>query len=578
MGTFAAVALPIGLRAATSPEGSTYAVSHWGMEDGLPLNKVRAIAQTPDGYLWVGTFNGLARFDGVHFEVFDAANTPALASDQIESLCVDRRGRLWVGGNLGQLTVRANGVFSSIPVPAGWSDRPLLRLMAAGDGTVWAMNEEGCMLALRDGRPPRVVRTHSMPNLFATDLQGTAWIVQEGRLFQLDSDRGAIPASGSPHLVAPKAMFAAREGGVWIVDENRLRRWQEGRWVEDRGAADWGTIVLAAFIETRSLRIVAGSFKEGLHVLHRDGRMEHLDEASGFLDNWAYCIFQDREGNVWVGTGNDGLVSLHPRRVTMVDAPDHWQSSAVLSASPSHAGGIWIGTEGGGIYRLNHGVVSNLSASAGIWQAVANSVLEDHTGRLWVGTWSSGLRYLEAGGFKPAYPPVSGRNVVFTIFEARNGDMWVGTRGGPGCRSNGKWNWFDNVPALHGAAVRCFAEDDDGAIWCGLDGGGVCRLLGGTVTTFRTAQGLASDYVRTIVADHDKAVWIGTRSGVSRYKDGRFSTLTPRQGLPSDVICQMLDDGAGNFWIGSFGGIVRVTKSDLNRVADGSSPAVKCLV
>jgi ligand-binding sensor domain-containing protein len=126
--------------------------------------------------------------------------------------------------------------------------------------------------------------------------------------------------------------------------------------------------------------------------------------------------------------------------------------------------------------------------------------------------------------------------------------------------------------------VRCFAEQAGGVIWFGLDGGGVCRWQDGKLTPFRASDGLASDYVRTLLADEDGALWIGTRGGLSRLKDGKLANVTARHGLPSEVICQILDDGKGHYWMSSFGGLFRVARAELNRCADGELKSVNCLV
>ena len=304
----------------------------------------------------------------------------------------------------------------------------------------------------------------------------------------------------------------------------------------------------------------------------------NLSVANGLSHNWAYCLCEDREGNIWVGTGNGGLNVLYPRRVTMVNAPDNWRSSAVLSVTPAAAGGLWIGTEGAGVYRLTQDKFTNLTAGENFWESVVNSVMEDRTGRVWAGTWSSGARILENGQFQGAYPVTEDRSVVLTVFESSRGDVWVGTKRGPGRLRDGQWTWLENRGDLARSAVRCFAEQADGAIWFGLDGGGVVRMKGEEISRFRVADGLASDYVRTLHADEDGSLWIGTHGGLSRYKKGKFSNVTMRHGLPSDVICQILDDGKSHFWMSSFGGLFRVAKSELNRCADGELRSASCLV
>ncbi len=564
--------------AAGVTSGPRHAVSRWEMKDGLPLNKVRALAQTPDGYLWVGTLNGLARFDGVRFRVFDAANTPALRHDGIESLAVDAQGRLWIGDTTGSVTVFAAGVFRRIALPPEWPGKPLLRLVATPDGAVWAVNDEGTAICIRDDTPPTFAPLRAHPSLFAVDREGVAWMAAAGRLHRIDESGRATPAAGLALPGAWQALFPSPTGGLWILHEGRLRRWHEGEWVEDRGRSDWGTIVLAAFLQTRDGRIFGGSFKEGVRIQHPDGAIERLDQTAGLGHNWAYCLFEDREGTVWVGTGNGGLHGLNPRRVAMVDASDHWRNSAVLSVAPAASGGLWIGTEGGGVYRLQGETVTNLPQRSGIWQGVATSVLEDRSGNLWVGTWSTGLRRMEDGELRPAYRATGGRNAVLTVFESRHGDIWVGTRDGPGRLRGDEWDWFDEEPALRGGPVRCFAEEPDGTLWCGRDDGSLVRIGRDGVRRYGRDEGLAGEQVRTLFVDPDGSLWVGTRRGLGRWRDGRFTLLTTGHGLPHDVICQILDDGAGHLWIGSLGGIFRAARADLHRAADGKADTVPCLV
>lgn len=579
---FALVAMRASTRAAETALpiefGPRHAVSRWEMKEGLPLNKVRALAQTPDGYLWVGTLHGLARFDGGRFRVFDTANTPTLQHERIESLAVDVKGRLWVGDTAGGITMYDGGVFGRVTLPADWPARPVLRLVGAASGAMWAVNDEGTALCVRENGSTQIVRERAHPSLFAVDGAGAAWVVAGGRLLRLDETGERTPVGGLTLARGCQALFAARSGGLWMLNEGRLQRWQAGKWMEDRGWADWGTIVLAAFIETQDGRIVGGSFKDGVRILHPDGVAERIDESSGLGHNWAYCLMEDREGTVWVGTGNGGLNGLNARRVTMVDTPDHWRSSALLSVTPAASGGVWIGTEGGGVYRLQDGKVTNLPERNGIWQGVATSVLEDRAGVLWVGTWNSGLRRLEEGELRPTYPAKEGRNVVLTVFESVSGDLWVGTREGPGRLRNGHWNWFENESALRNGPVRCFAEQPDGTLWCGRDDGTLLRIGSGGTSTVSLGAGLIGEQVRTLLADADGTLWVGTRRGLGRWRDGRLKLLTTRHGLPHDVVCQILDDRAGNLWIGSLGGIFRAARADLHRAADGETDAVPCVV
>lgn len=193
--------LLLGVLFSCCPEGasafevSKFAVAHWEMRDGLPLNKVRAITQTRDGYLWVGTFNGLARFDGVRFKSFDSANSPGLQSNAIESLCEDRQGRLWIGDNLGGLSVMENGQFRAVDLSGKLASEPILQLAAAADGTVWVMNESGRILPVRDGIAGNLLSAVGSPIALAQDQDGEVWAGIGGKLCRLDPQSGAIPLS-----------------------------------------------------------------------------------------------------------------------------------------------------------------------------------------------------------------------------------------------------------------------------------------------------------------------------------------------------------------------------------------------
>ncbi|MEX1116627.1 MAG: two-component regulator propeller domain-containing protein [Akkermansiaceae bacterium] len=568
------------LKAASATEPSKFVVTRWEMRDGLPLNKVRAIIQTQDGYLWVGTFNGLARFDGVRFKTFDAANSPGLRNNAIESLCEDRQGRLWIGDNLGGLTVLENGRFRAVDLHGKMASKPILRLAAAADGTVWVMNESGAIQPVRDGIAGDLLPVVGLPIALARDLDGEVWAGIGGQLCRLDPESGAIPLQTGPEVnTSWQAIFPAQSGGLWILDDGWLRCWRDGKWVADRGKSHWGTFLIPAFLENRRGQIFGGSFKQGVRMLDKDGRTEQLDEEHGLSHNWAYALCEDREGNIWVGTGNGGLNVLYPRRVTMVNAPDMWQSSAVLTVAPRAAGGLWIGTEGAGIYRLsNDKQFTNESSSDTFWQSIINSVMEDGSGRLWVGTWGSGLRALEDGQFHDQAGWTEEQKVVLTVFKASSGDIWAGTKGGASRLRDGRWEWIEQPGTLGHDAVRCFAEHADGSIWIGLDGGGVCRMQQDEITRFDVSDGLASNYVRTMYSDPNGSLWVGTRGGLSRFKDGKFTKITIQNGLPSNVICQILDDQNGHYWMSSFGGLFRVPKKELEDCADATVDLVNCLV
>jgi len=348
--------------------------------------------------------------------------------------------------------------------------------------------------------------------------------------------------------------------------------------VVDQGPAPWSQGSVTALLETKSGDLLVGTLREGLFLLSPGGSSLHFTRQNGLSHDWVLDLCEDREGNLWVGTGGGGLDALRKRKVEMVKAPDDWQGRAVLSVTPSAEGGLWVGTEGSGLYRVDGGEVKPFTETNGLLNFFTWSVLEDQRHDLWVGTFGGGLFVRQEGKFqfpKGLEDPVA---VALALYQDRQGVIWVGTQSGLARYDNGQCTWFTRKDGLVLPGVRVITEDETGAIWFGMSGGGLGRLKAGKLTQFRRSDGLASDFVWSLLAEKDGTLWVGTfGGGLCRLRDGRFATISKREGLPNNVICHIADDGRGNFWISSYGGIFRVSKRELNECADGRLKTVDCL-
>jgi signal transduction histidine kinase/streptogramin lyase len=290
-------------------------------------------------------------------------------------------------------------------------------------------------------------------------------------------------------------------------------------------------------------------------------------------------VCEDREGNVWVGTGNGGLAQLRAVNFRVLGPPDQWQGRAVLSIATGHDGAMWIGTEGAGLYRFQDGNWDNFEFSAGISNRYVWSVTPDASGRIWAGTWGGGLFVQDGTRFNGAPGLDDFAEPVAALLASTGGKMWLGTRVGLLQFESGRMTWLGRAPELFSPDVRAVREGPDGAIWFGMAGGGLGCFKQGTLKQFRISDGLSSDFVQCLRFDADGALWIGTLGGgLNRLKDGRFATIGTSRGIPDDAICDIEDDGRSNFWFSSHGGIFRVSKDDLNGCADGVFPQVRCLI
>jgi signal transduction histidine kinase/ligand-binding sensor domain-containing protein len=559
-----------------------YFIRSWQSEAGLPQNKVTAVVQTRDGYLWVGTYSGLARFDGVRFTVFDENNTLAMRSSRVTSLFEAADNTLWIGDESGQVTRYRDGQFEAVPFHATWSGGKIYDIAADGAGDIWLLNEAGQLARVRDGLvlTPQVGTANKLVDL-ARSPNGVIWVARDGRVSELDRGRlRALQFDGTSDNSYVQGITASRDGGLWVAGDGRIRKWKDDQWVQDLGSAPWLLSPLTRFMETRDGMLLAGTSDHGLYLCF-PGTGEkplQLDHARGFPSDWVISLGEDREGNFWVGTGGGGLALLRPNHIQTVAPPDQWQGRAVLSVCPGRDGALWVGTEGAGLYRFQNEIWTNFAAAQGLRNPYVWSVAEDDQGRLWVGTWGGGLftqsgdRFEFAPGMENTTPPMP------ALLCAREGGLWIGTAVGLLRYQEGKLTWFAENKGQVLRDVRTVAEDGQGAVWFGMAGGGLACLEDRSIRQFRKTDGLSSDFIECLHFDREGALWIGTfGGGLCRFKQGRFAVINREQGLPNSVIGDIEEDGRGYFWMSSHGGIIRASQAELNACADGKTNAVSCL-
>src|ERR1017187_5254970 len=406
-----------------------YFIRPWQSEAGLPQNKVTAVGQTHDGYLWVGTYSGLARFDGVRFTTFDENNTPEMRSSRVTSLFEAADGTLWIGDESGQVTRYQDGQFQAVPFRAAWSGGKIYDIAADESGDIWLFNEAGELARVRDGRvlTPQAGTAAKLVDL-THSTNGTIWVARDGRVSVLEHGRlQALPFDEAVANTYVQGISASRDGGLWVASDGRIRKWKEGEWVQDLGQAPWNLSPLTRLMETKNGILLAGTSSHGLYLVF-PGRPDEIlcfTHTNGFPSDWVISLCEDREGNFWAGTGGGGLVVLRPNNIQTIAPPDQWQGRAVLSVCPGRDGALWVGTEGAGLYRFQSGDWINFGSAQGIRNLYVWSIAEDARGQLWAGTWGGGLfvrtdgRFEFAPGMENVTPPMP------AILCAREGGLWV---------------------------------------------------------------------------------------------------------------------------------------------------------
>jgi signal transduction histidine kinase/ligand-binding sensor domain-containing protein len=557
---------------------SDYHLRIWQVEDGLPQDKVSALAQTQDGYLWVATYGGLARFDGVQFTIFDEKNTPELRDSRLTSLFEGGDGTLWIGHESGLVTTYKSGKFHTLEV---CNREKVYGLTADAAGDVWILNDAGLLIRVRDGLSliPTPGTAEKILNLARTT-NGTIWVAHDGGISRLEQGSSFQLLAGETNTFV-QGICPSQDGGLWVNSDGRLRKWKDGEWNANL-AAPWGAVLpLTHLMETSEGLLLATTFRDGFFLMFPGTNKPpiHFDLAGGFPSDGIVSVLEDREGNFWIGTGDSGLVELHQNNIQQLSPPDHWHGRAVLSVCAGQVDDeLWVGTEGSGLYHYLNGRWRNFGYTNGLGNSYIWSIAEDTVNNLFVGTWGAGLFLQEGDHFKFAPGMENLKLPVPALLPARNGGLWVGTSLGLLRYQAGQTNWFTEAGGKSLRDVRAIAEATNGIVWFGLAGNGLARLENNRIQTFGRADGLPSDRIECLHLDAADTLWIGTfGGGLCRYHQGKFSVIDAGRGLPSNVISDIEDDGRGFFWMSSRGGIIRASKDELKDCADGKINEVHCL-
>ncbi|MEW5981158.1 MAG: two-component regulator propeller domain-containing protein [Acidobacteriota bacterium] len=575
-------ALTLGMTLAVAPESAggdiraitQYHQRNWQAESGLPQHSVQAIAQTPDGYLWLGTQEGLVRFDGARFVVHDKSNTPAIHRNAVYSLIVALDGALWVGTSAGLLRYR-DGTFTRYGRTEGLPDENVRSLFEAQDGTLWIGTMGSGVVGFRSGRffPLQDDRlSEGRVRSVSQNRDGTLWFAIDGGPFPglyRHRDSATVRFTTADGLSSDRVNVAIEDsaGTLWVGTAYGLDRLQGGRFVRFGGLGASVEASVQALLERTLGEMWVGTEADGIYRLI-DREVTHYGAQDGLPSDSVLTFHQDNSHNMWVGTNDAGLVCLSRGIVSGYTSRDGLVDDRVRAIHESRDGSIWLGTNGG-LSHFKNGVFTNYTTSTGLINPAVRALAEDAQGNIWVGT-HAGISRLRDGRFTNyARTHCCEIGMVRALHVDRAGALWIGTEGGGLIRfAHGQFTHLGREAGI-GEMVRAILEDRAGALWVGSNMGlNVVSPTGAQPSTSRNAIGI--DAIRSLYEDADGVLWIGTfGDGISRLKDGRVSTVTVREGLFDDVVYAVVEDTRGNLWMSCNKGIFRVVKQDLNDFADG---------
>jgi signal transduction histidine kinase/ligand-binding sensor domain-containing protein len=543
-----------------------YLQTVWTTEDGLPQNSVTAIVQSRDGYLWLSTFGGLARFDGVRFTIFNSANTPGLKSNRITALFEDRRGILWLGTETGELMSLQDGVGTTYPLSGALEGAIVSSITGDDAGILWLGTTKG-LARFQDGTFTAYTTADGLPNnqiyTGALDQAGRLWMMATRELTQFDGRRFVTYPFREGLLegfITPR-----RQGGLWVAATTGVALFLDGKFVVYPHVTR-STQYMRTLFEDREGTVWIGYLSPPMVKRFQSGSFSSYAMKSGEYEIRA--IYEDREGNLWIGSIGGGLIRLKKRAVATYTTDNGLPSNNVFAITDDGVGGTWIATALG-LAHVRAGKTTVYTNKDGMPSSYATALLRDRAGSLWIGS-NLGLTRFKDQRFIN-YTPAQGLSglVVMSLAEDRDGNVWIGTMDGLNRLRDGAFTVYNRAAGLVSNDVRSIVQARDGALWVGTTGG-LSRFNQGTFTSYTTRDGMSNGYVRAIVEEPDGALWLGTYGGgLNRFKNGRFTPVTIKDGLFDDFVSRILEDDRGNFWMLGNRGIFSVKRAELNDFADG---------
>ena len=548
-----------------------YVHRSWETDDGLPQNSIIGIVQADDGYLWFGTRDGLCRFDGARFTVFNRLNTPAFKSNIITALGKSPDGALWIGTDNG-LVRFAKGQFSSFSVEDGLASNYITSVTS--DLASRMFIGTGLGLARQTGSQPIAFETvpgterKIVGNAFF-ERSGRVWFTTGSTLFHLRGD------------VIEKAVFRSAPEGLLIVATHQDR--QDGMWF---GTSDgiWrlngaeivqvatlpATRVMSSILVDTNRSVWVALDGAGVARL-RGTQWDYFTRQQGLTSDSVSVLFEDHEQNIWVGTSGGGLNTFYDGKFTAYGTPEGLPGDLPRALMQDSRGIGWIGTNNG-LRRLPpDGRNFTFTPAQGLSSLRVNALAETADGSILVGT----VRGLDRIRHDKVVPlgfdskPLGG---VAAIVEDRSGTLWIASLRGLFRVDGGK---VTHVEGINDGGAIVLHVDRAGDVLIGTRYRGLVRHHAGAYERLTEKEGLSDGTVNAIYEDADGTIWLGTNGGLNRLKDGKLTSFRERDGLFDDTVYTIVEDGASNLWMGSNRGIWHVSKADLAAFADRRRQAIK---
>ena len=552
-------------QAAAETRPDFYSRRVWQSSEGLPEDFTQSFAQTSDGYLWIGTSGGVARFDGVRFAVFNGGNEAAFADDSVYSLLAARDGTLWIGTEGGGLIRYRRGSFRAFGSAEGLTNPFVRALFEDRDGRLWVGTDRG--LFRLDGETlRRIDGENGVPAInvhaICQDREGRLLVGGLGLLVLNGTRIEYYQSTESLADNSIRTMLESRDGAVWIGTIAGLRRLERGvrgdpfaapKLVDDAN--------IAVLSESRNGQIWIGTYGRGLMRFEK-GRLSTMSAPMSIPHNNVMAVFEDAEQNVWVGT-QGGLLRLQPGAANTV-MPIDGVPLSINTIYQDPRGPVLVASLDGRLFQVMRHALVPFDLPRSLDGLVVRNVFRDSKERLWIGTDGQGIARID-GNTVVRFTMKEGlvNDFVRAFCEDRDGGVWIGTDGGLSYWRNGTFRNFTAANGLLYNSIRGLLLDRDNSVWVATERG-LTRIRDGAFIHDPMLERLRGTKVWALYQDAQGGLWIGTQgAGLYLLKSGRLAQFTAEHGLPSNKIHFVGEDRAGQLWLSGPAGAVSVSRRDL---------------
>lgn len=573
----------------------------WQKPQGLPQNSISSITQGHNGYIWLATYEGVARFDGVEFKTFNTSNVEALRTSGALVVYEDYEKNLWFGTNSGGLTKMKDGKFTTYTKENGLPNDAITALVETSDSTLWIGTRRG-LAKFKNGKFTKYFRRDGLPS----DRINTLYITRDNTLW-IGTNRGVCSYSNNRFVdYSNKILLLSRNvtslledknEQIWIGTHSDLVRWNPSTEKQKDFHLKEGLNdkYITCLQQDHFGTLWIGTQSGGLNRLTEDEllsdkpRFEHFTVEQGLSANSVMALYEDREGSLWIGLNRGGLNRLRDGKFNNYSETEGLTDNVANCVFEDSSGGIWIGTVSGGVSYFKNKKFRNFTKAQGLSNNYVRSILEDEKGRIWIGTYGGGINILTFNDKNkedslPKIEQIStveglAGNVIRSMTLGRDSVIWIGTRTGLSRYRKGRFKNYSTREGLSENSIIPILEDRKGNLWAGTDGGGLnCLAPNGEVYTYSTSEGLKSDLIFSLYEDREGAIWVGTKGGLVRIKDNKVQSVTVHDGLANDAIHSITEDDGRRLWMSTSIGVFWVKKEELDQFFTGKIKRIKSVL